>query len=179
VRLSPLLQASGEQVLEAVRKMGLEGVVAKKKGSKYEAGERNGLWIKHRTDKQQEFVIGGYIPGSHGFDSLLVGVYEKKQLKFVAKVKNGFVPRIRKELFPMLKKLTVAKCLFVNLPEEGKGSRWRDPITAEKMKECRWVKPSLVCQVSFVEWTDSDHLRHCFFAGMREDKKVVDVGRET
>ena len=66
----------------------------------------------------QEFVIGGYIPGAHGFDALLVGVYEKKELIFVAKVKDGFVPRIRDEIFPALKKLSAAHCPFKNLPEK-------------------------------------------------------------
>jgi hypothetical protein len=62
-------------------------------------GERSGAWIKHRTNREQDFVIGDYIPGSHGFDALLVGVYENKRLIFVAKVKDGFVPRIRDEIF--------------------------------------------------------------------------------
>jgi ATP-dependent DNA ligase len=71
--------------------LSLEGVVGKRIGSAYEPGERSGAWIKHRTNREQDFVIGGYIPGSHGFDALLVGVYENKRLIFVAKVKNGFV----------------------------------------------------------------------------------------
>ena len=100
LRLSPLLRAPSGQVLEAVRKLGLEGIVGKRIDSIYEAGERSGAWIKLRANMEQEFVIGGYIPGARGFDALLVGVYEKKQLNFVAKVKNGFVPRIRDETFP-------------------------------------------------------------------------------
>jgi bifunctional non-homologous end joining protein LigD len=66
---------------------------------------------------EQEFVIGGYISGAHGFDALLVGVYETRKLVFVAKVKNGFVPRIRDELFPALKALQTSQCPFRNLPE--------------------------------------------------------------
>jgi ATP-dependent DNA ligase len=91
LRSSPLLRPPSGQVLEAVRKLGLEGVVGKRIGSAYEPGERSGAWIKHRTNREQDFVIGGYIPGSHGFDALLVGVYENKRLIFVAKVKDGFV----------------------------------------------------------------------------------------
>jgi ATP-dependent DNA ligase len=124
----------------------------------------------------QEFVIGGYIPGSHGFDALLVGVYENKRLIFVAK--DGFVPRIRDEIFPVLQRLRTAHCPFKNLPEE-KVSRWGESLTAEKMKECYWVKPKLVCQVAFVEWTDAWHLRHCTFVAMRDDKKPAEVVRET
>jgi ATP-dependent DNA ligase len=110
VRLSPLLQVPSGDVLEAVRKLGLEGVVGKRLGSTYEPGERSGAWIKLRANREQEFVIGGYIPGARGFDALLVGVYEKKHLIFAAKVKNGFVPRIRDEIFPLLKALQTAQC---------------------------------------------------------------------
>ncbi len=178
IRTSPLLEAPGEKIAEAVQTLGLEGYVAKRAGSLYESGERSGAWIKQRTNQEQEFVIGGYIPGGHGFDSLLVGVYEGKKLQFVAKVKNGFVPQLRAEIFPQLKKLRVDKCPFANLPEEKSG-RWGESLTAEKMKECRWVRPRLVCQVVFVEWTEAGHLRHCSFVAMRDDKKPTEVVRET
>ena len=115
LRLSPLLRAPSGQVLEAVRRLGVEGVAGKRTGSTYEPGERSGAWIKLRTNMEQEFVIGGYVPGARGFDALLVGVYEKKEFTFVAKVKNGFVPRIRDEIFPTLKELQTAQCPFKNL----------------------------------------------------------------
>ncbi|MDB6150352.1 MAG: putative ATP-dependent ligase [Chthoniobacter sp.] len=178
LRMSPLLQAPGDKVLKAVQKLGLEGVVGKRNGSLYEPGERSGAWIKLRTNREQEFVIGGYVPGAHGFDSLLVGLYESRRLIFVAKVKNGFVRRIRDEIFPPLKQLTARTCPFTNLPER-KASRWGESLTAEKMKECRWVKPKLVCQVAFLEWTDAGHLRHCTFLAMRSDKDPRQVVRET
>ena len=128
--------------------------VGKRIDSTYEPGGRSGAWIKHRTNIEQEFVIGGYIPGARGFDALLVGVYENKQLIFVAKVKNGFVPRVRDKIFPALEKLRVAHCPFTNLPET-KASRWGESLTSDKMDQCRWVTPKLVCQVAFVEWTDA------------------------
>ena len=131
-----------------------------------------------RTNREQEFVVGGFIPGTRGFDALLVGVYEGKELRYVAKVKNGFVPRVREEIFPALKKLKTEKCPFVNLPEP-KGARWGESLTVEKMKECRWVKPKLVAQVAFVEWTEAAHLRHCTFVAMRDDKEALEVVRET
>jgi bifunctional non-homologous end joining protein LigD len=152
--------------------------VAKRAGSIYEPGERSGAWVKQRTNREQEFVIGGFIPGTHGFDSLLVGFYEGKKLLYAAKVKNGFVPRDRAEIAPLLKKIETAKCPFANLPEK-KGGRWGESLTAEKMKECRWVRPKLVCQVAFVEWTDAGHLRHCSFKGLREDKKAQAVVKES
>jgi DNA ligase D-like protein (predicted ligase) len=178
LRVSPLLRAPSGEVLDAVRKLGLEGVVGKRIDCPYEPGERSGAWIKHRTNRGQEFVIGGYIPGAHGFDTLLVGVYENEELVFVAKVKDGFVPRIRDEIFPALKNLRVVQCPFANLPET-RASRWGESLTAEKMGQCRWVKPKLVCQVQFVEWTDAGHLRHCAFVAMRDDKKPAEVIRET
>lgn len=178
LRLSPLLQAPAGEILEAVQKLGLEGVVGKRRGSIYEPGERSGAWIKRRTNREQEFVIGGYVPGARGFDALIVGVYEKKQLIYVAKVKDGFVPRTRDEMFPALKKLLIDDCPFTNLPET-KASRWGEALTAEKMKDCRWVKPRLVCQVAFVEWTDGGNLRHCTFVAMRDDKTPRVVVRET
>jgi bifunctional non-homologous end joining protein LigD len=178
LRRSALLEASGSEVLDAVRKLGLEGVVGKRADSIYESGDRSGAWIKHRTDRAQEFVVGGYIPATDGFDALLVGLYQNKQLQYVAKVRNGFVPRIRNEIFPQLGKLRVGECPFTNLPEK-KSSRWGEAITAEKMKKCRWVKPKLVVEVAFLEWTDGNHLRHCKFVAVRDDKKARDVVRET
>jgi ATP-dependent DNA ligase len=118
LRLSPQLHAPTGHVLEAVRKLGLEGVAGKRIASTYEPGERSGAWVKHRANMEQEFVIGGYIPGARGFDALLAGVYENKEPKFVAKAKSGFVPRIRDELFPVLKALQTAshdKCGTANV----------------------------------------------------------------
>lgn len=114
------------QVLEAVRNLGLEGVVGKRLDSRYEPGERSGAWIKLRVNLEQEFVIGAFNPGARGFDALLVGVYENKELVFVAKVKNGFVPRVREEIFPSLKALQTTNCPFKNLPEKS-SSRWGRP----------------------------------------------------
>jgi ATP-dependent DNA ligase len=130
LRLSRCCRAPSGQVLEAVRKLGLEGIVGKRTDSIYEPGERSGAWIKHRTNMEQEFVIGGYIPGTRGFDPLLVGVYENKKLIFVTKVKNGFVPRIRDEVFPALKALQAAQCPFKNLPET-RASRWGESLRGE------------------------------------------------
>jgi bifunctional non-homologous end joining protein LigD len=177
IRLSPLLEAPINQVLEGVRKLRLEGVIGKRNGSKYEPGERSGAWIKHRTDREQEFVIGGYVPGAHGFDALLVGIYENERFIFVAKVKNGFVSLRKAEIFSIVKKFDTPKCPFTNLPEK-KASRWGESLTAEKMKECRWVEPKLVCQVAFVEWTDAGHLRHCTFIALWDDKNPAVVTRE-
>jgi ATP-dependent DNA ligase len=163
VRLSPLLRASAGEVLEAVRKLGLEGVVGKRIDSTYEPGERSGAWIKHRTNMDQEFVIGGYIPGGRGLDALLVGVYENKELVFVAKVKDGFVPRIRDEIFPALKALQTAQCPFTNLPEK-RALRWGESVTAEKngampLGQTEACLPSRLRRVDGCRPPSSFHLR--------------------
>ena len=93
-------------------------------------------------------------------------------------MKDGFVPRIRDEIFPALQRLRVVRCPFQNLPEK-RVSRWDESLTEEKMKQCRWVTPKLVCQVAFSEWTAAGHLRHCTFVAMRDDKKPAEVVRET
>ena len=122
--------------------------------------------------------MGGYIPAADGFDALLVGLYEDRRLQYVAKVRNGFIPRVRNEIFPQLEKLRVGQCPFINLPQM-KSSRWGEAITAEKMKQCRWVKAKLVVEVAFLEWTTGNHLRHCKFIGLRDDKRPREVVRET
>ncbi len=178
IRLSALLPGEPEEMLEAVRSMGLEGVVGKKISSLYEAGERSGSWVKCRINQEQEFVIGGFVPGAKGFERLLLGVYTGKKLTYVGKLPNGFVDKSRRALFLKLDALKTASCPFANLSEPKGGSRWGEALTAEKMKECVWVKPKLVCQVGFVEWTSGGKLRHPTFIGMREDKRHTDVVRE-
>lgn len=74
IRLSPVMDFSVKQIVRAARENGLEGVVAKRRDSKYEPGERSGTWVKYKAQKGQELVIGGYLPGEYGFDSLLVGI---------------------------------------------------------------------------------------------------------
>lgn len=178
VRTSPELKASGQEAFASIKELGLEGIIGKRSGGRYEAGERSGSWIKMRANKGQELVIGGYVPGTHEFESLVVGFYRGKKLMYAARIKNGFVPRIRAELFPLLKARQTTRCPFANLPEDHR-ARFGEALTAEKMAECRWVRPDLVCQVAFLEWTDANHLRHASFVAMREDKNAKCVVRES
>src|SRR5262249_47782617 len=78
--------------VDAARRQGLEGLVAKRSSSVYEPGRRSGAWLKVRLQAGQELVVGGYLPGPHRFDALLVGYYARRRLLFIAKVRNGFVP---------------------------------------------------------------------------------------
>jgi bifunctional non-homologous end joining protein LigD len=84
---------------------------------------------------------------------------------------------LRQEIFARFQKLHTAGCPFANLPEK-KGARRGEALTAEKMKECRWLKPKLACQVAFLEWTDAGNLRHASFVGMRDDKRATAIVRE-
>ena len=128
-------------------------------------------------NKGQEFVIGGFIPGPHGIDSIIVGYYRGKDLTYVARIRNGFVPASRRQVFEKLRHLVSPKMPFVNLPDEHP-SRWGESLTAEKMKECVWLRPEAVAQIEFLEWTDADRLRHSKFVGLREDKQPRSVVKE-
>jgi DNA ligase D-like protein (predicted ligase) len=177
IRITDYFEASAEDMLSAARGQGLEGVVAKRRDSRYEAGKRSGSWAKYRLNSGQELVIGGYIPGVHGVDAIVVGYYRGEDLIYVARVRNGFVPASRRRVFARLKPLIVPKCPFANLPETHKG-RWGEGLAADDMQKCTWVRPAIVAQIEFLEWTESDHLRHSKFAGIREDKDPRSVIKE-
>ncbi|MGB7846731.1 MAG: hypothetical protein WBL63_14030 [Candidatus Acidiferrum sp.] len=159
IRIAEYFETSVENMLSAVGDQRLEGIVAKRKDSLYEAGKRSGSGLKYRLNSGQELVIGGYVPGAHGLDSIIVGYYRGKELSYVARVRNGFVPASRREIFAKLRPLVMSNCPFVNLPETHKG-RWGDGLTADDMEKCVWVRPELVAQIEFLEWTESSHLRH-------------------
>ena len=177
VLLSEELTGSLPDILMAVRELGLEGVVAKRRDSRYIPGTRSDAWRKLKLDRQQEFVVGGYRPGSHGVDALLVGVYDGTDLHFAGKVRAGFTPHLRREVFSHVRALHVRRCPFVDLPHLS-ASRWGGGITAEQMQEMQWLRPSLVVQVRFVEWTAEGHLRHAAFVAVRSDRTPTEVRRE-
>jgi bifunctional non-homologous end joining protein LigD len=175
VVVAEYFETSAETMLQGAREQGLEGVVAKRKNSRYEPGKRTGTWAKYRLNSGQELVIGGYVPGPHGVESIIVGYYKETELIYVARVRNGFVPLTRRQVFEQLQSLESAECPFVNLPEKEKG-RWGTGLTTDDMKKCVWVRPELVVQVEFLEWTEEDHLRHAKFAGLREDSVTAHAG---
>ena len=177
VRLSASFDGPAARVVTAVEKMGLEGVVAKRRGSVYQAGERSGNWLKYKLSPEQEFVVGGYKRGSP-LESLVVGYYEDGKLLCVGKVRQGLTPLKRRELHALFKPLLTDVCPFANLPNTRK-SHWGEGITAEQMKEIQWVIPKVVAQVSFTEWTSAGNLRHGEFQGIRDDKAPGEVVRES
>jgi ATP-dependent DNA ligase len=177
VRAVPSLDASLPVLLQSVKAQGFEGLVAKRRESVYEPGLRSGAWLKMRVNQGQEFVIGGYTLGTKTFDALVFGYYEGKKLIYAARTRNGFTPATRAFLSRKFKALETTECPFANLPEPRSG-RWGAGLTKAKMAECRWLKPVLVGQFEFLEWTGENHLRHSRFIALREDKKAKDVIRE-
>jgi len=134
IRIADYFEAAPRDLLSAVREQGLEGIIGKRKDSVYQPGKRSGAWIKYRVNRGQEFVIGGYFPGPHGFDSLIVGYYDGNKLMYVARTRNGFVPSSRRQVFSKLKHLVTPTCPFVKLPETRR-SRFGEELNAEKMKK--------------------------------------------
>jgi DNA ligase D-like protein (predicted ligase) len=177
IRYSPQLPGSLKDLVSSVKAQGLEGLVAKRADSSYEPGIRSGAWMKMRVNQGQELVIGGYTPSIKNFDALVIGYYDRDRLIYAARTRNGFTPASRAELFKKLKPLEIAECPFANLPEKRAG-RWGVGLTAAKIEECRWLKPVLVAQFEYVEWTEDAHLRHSRFMTLRDDKKAKDVRRE-
>jgi len=178
IRYSPVLEAKLDDLIRSVKAQGLEGLVAKRRNSKYEPGQRSGAWKKMRINQGQEFVISGYTPSPKNFDAVVIGYYEGSKLIYAARTRNGFTPASRAELFKKLKPLEISACPFANLPEK-KAGRWGAGLTAAKMAECRWLKPQLIGHFEFVEWTEDAHLRHSRFVALRDDKKAEDVKRES
>ena len=177
VRYSPPFDAPLPVLIESVKAHGFEGLVAKRCDSPYQPGLRTGAWMKMRVNRGQEFVIGGYTRGTKTFDALVVGIYESGRLMYVARTRNGFTPLARAALFRRFKGLEIDQCPFANLPEARSG-RWGQGLTAAKMADVQWLKPVLVAQLEFLEWTADNHLRHSKFVGLREDKDPGKITRE-
>jgi bifunctional non-homologous end joining protein LigD len=168
---------SPAEMLSFVTEHELEGVIAKRSDSMYEPGKRSGLWSKYRINLGQECVVGGYTPGTNGFDALIVGFYRGKELMFAGRVRAGFVPFTRRAVFARIKDLKIPDCPFANLPEVSEG-RWGQGLTAEKMKGCVWLEPKAVVRIDFAEWTGADKLRDTRFVALRDDKDPRKVVKE-
>jgi len=131
--------------------------------------------------QEQEFVIGGFTnpEGSRQhFGALMLGFYKGKKLQFCGKVGTGFDEKVLKILYSQFEGIPRDECPFANLPEKRSG-RFGAGVTAAEMKRCHWVKPQMVCQIKFSEWTRDEKLRQPVFLGLREDKDAGEVVRET
>jgi bifunctional non-homologous end joining protein LigD len=180
IRYSVSFTKNISELLERAVELGPEGLIGKRAGSRYEARKRTGAWIKVKLHQEQEFVIGGYTEpeGSRKhFGALLVGFYEGEKLKFAGRVGTGFSEKLLSNLYSELNKIRVESCPFFNLPAAGR-NRWDQELSAAEMRRCHWVKPVVVCQIKFMEWTRDDRLRQPVFFGIREDKDADEVVRE-
>jgi DNA ligase D-like protein (predicted ligase) len=164
VQLSPILSGDARDVLAHVKHFEFEGVVAKRLDSIYSPGKTSEKWQKQKTQKSEDFLVGGYIPGRYGVEQLVVGEKRDGDFFFVESVKNGFVPSTRQKVFDAIKGKEIPKCPFVNLPEK-KGAHRMD---REKMATVRWMKPRILAEIAFNERTQAGHLRHSKFLRLRD-----------
>lgn len=175
IYLSKTFDTSGIDFLQAAKKMGLEGIMAKKKSSTYRAADRTKDWLKIKANKRQEVVIGGFTKNddtSKLFSSLLVGVYQGKELIYSGKVGTGFSDKMQKEMMAQFEPLVTEKVPFSAEPDVNKPSRFRpNPPHAT----VTWLKPKLIGEVSYAEITKDGVMRHPSFEGMRNDKKAETV----
>src|SRR4029450_4901956 len=153
------LTASLRDLIHSVKAQGLEGLVAKRRASRYEPGQRSGAWQKMRVNRGQEFLIGGYTIGTKTFDAIIFGYYDGDRLLYAARTRNGFTPALRQQLFKMFRPLEIVDCPFANLPE-AKSGRWGQGLTKAKMADCRWLMPLAVGQFEFLRLTGGHELRH-------------------
>jgi len=168
LRYSDHMEGNGAKFFQQACKYGIEGIVSKLADSFYES-TRTRSWLKVKCIKRQEFVIAGYTisdKGFPGFGALILGVYDKGKLVYAGRAGTGFTIQQRLELRKKLDQLIQPKMAFVAIP--------KDP----GLKRAVWVRPKLVGEVAFTEWTDEGSVRHPSFQGLREDKKAKDVVRE-
>jgi bifunctional non-homologous end joining protein LigD len=178
LRISQNYKTTAAEFLAAASKMGLEGIVAKRADSPYKPGERGRDWLKIKTQKRHEVVIGGFTRNEGSpkpFSSLLVGIFDKKKLTYIGKIGTGFNVRQQNDMIKQFKPLLIYRSPFTITPDVNEPSRFRpDPPHAEAF----WLKPVLVCEVSYAELTADGVMRHPAFQGMREDKPAKDVHAE-
>ena len=166
VRFTPHRNERGEEMFRDACERGLEGVIAKRAGSPYRSG-RSRDWLKFKCHAEQELVIGGFTApkGSRTeFGALLVGYYEDGQLRYAGKVGTGFGRATLAELGRRMRELEQDEPPFAGVHPVPRGTRW--------------VRPELVAQIAFSEWTRDGRLRHPRYLGLRDDKPAREVVRE-
>lgn len=178
LRTSEILKDAGEEAFKHAKQLHLEGVMAKKSGSIYTIGKRTKDWLKVKTEKRQELIIGGYTHNegsSKLFSALLLGIMEKGEFHFITPVGTGFNKKMQEEIIKKLRPFKTKTCPFSNVPDYNKPSRFRpNPPKAT----VTWIKPKLVAEISYREETSSGAIRQPSFKGLREDKKPAEVVRE-
>jgi bifunctional non-homologous end joining protein LigD len=175
VQLSQTFNAPGTSFYEVAKEMNMEGIIAKKADSLYIPGVRTKEWLKIKIAQRQEVVIGGYTlneGSTKSFSSLLVGVFKNGELHYTGKIGTGFTDKTQREMMQQFKPLVQKRCPFEQEPDYNKPSRFRPN---PPMAVATWLKPELVCEVSYAEITSDGVMRHPSFEGMRIDKKAKDV----
>jgi bifunctional non-homologous end joining protein LigD len=175
IRISQGFESSGVHLFDEIKKLGLEGIIAKKQDSEYHENERSADWLKIKTQKRQEVVIGGYTlneGSSKLFSSLLVGLFKNKKLAYTGKVGTGFNQKTQERLLRQFRPYIIKTAPFSSVPDMNKPSRFRPHPSEAKAV---WLKPKLVCEVRFTEMTSDGVMRHPSFEGMRTDKKTTDI----
>ncbi len=163
VKFSEHILGAGKAFFREIKKLGLEGMMAKRLESSYQF-RRSPDWLKVKTKMRQEVVIGGFTEprgGRKHFGALLVGVYDKKKLVYAGHVGGGFDERLLEDIYRQLLKQKTSQCPFSKEPKPN--------------MEVHWVKPTLVCEVAFAEWTKEGIMRQPIFKGMRDDKPAKQV----
>jgi bifunctional non-homologous end joining protein LigD len=168
IRFSSHARGDGENIFGAACRANLEGIIGKKADSLY-SGTRNGDWIKVKCGNEQEFVIGGYTQTekkTSGISAILLGVYEGNDLVYAGRAGTGFTARTMKELEGKFKSIISAESAFKDVPKPRKN------------ETAIWLKPMLVAQIKFAEWTKDNVLRQASYKGLRNDKNPKEVKRE-
>ena len=164
--------ADGSALLRAADEQGLEGVIAKRSESRYLPGRRTNEWLKVKVQRAQEFVVAGYTRGAGRragtFGSLVLGVHEDGELRYVGNVGTGFDDAEIRKLLAQLEPLHRADSPFAEVPKMPRVRR----------SDVHWVEPELVAEVRFGEWTHDGHLRHPAYLGLRDDKAAREVVAE-
>ncbi|MEP6635409.1 MAG: DNA ligase, partial [Acidobacteriota bacterium] len=171
IRYSDHIIGEGEQLYEAIAKVPLEGVVAKRLESPY-LQKRSSDWLKIKTSLESEVVVGGYTQPRYSrayFGALVVGLYNKGKLHYVAHTGGGFNQKTLEQVYKLTQPLKTNDSPFVDPPKTN------EPV--------QWIKPRLVAQVKFSEWTADRRMRHPIFLGLRQDKKptqcIFEVKKDT
>jgi bifunctional non-homologous end joining protein LigD len=178
IRYSETFEGSGKDLFELAEKMHLEGIIAKNRNSIYMPDVRSKSWLKIKSQKSQELVIGGYTKNentSKPFSSLLTGIWENGRFIFITPVGTGFTVKQQKEIIEKLRPLETSDCPFAEVPDYNKPTRFRpDPPRAEVI----WVRPEVVAEVTFRTVAPDGSVRHPSFKGLREDKSAGEIIRE-